>query len=404
VNERDGVGCDVVAISQPLPKRRPVIAALLLVAVIATGLGTLLLADGQMAVASVLAAFVAFAFLTQRTSMGRDLVEAAGSSPATLDAAAVVAAAALLLFFRADDYVLLMIATVAFFATACLGLTLQMAFAGIANFAAGAFFAVGSYTAALLMTHTAIPDLAVLALAGAAAGIAGLVVLLPVLRTRGHYVALVTIGFAVLLRTFLEVNDVLGGTQGLKIRSFTILGLAFNDLHELAGSDVSFYLAYALMALLMLGVAKVFIRRVENSWLGVVFDIVRSDELAASVFGIATARWKALAFVLGNVLIGIAGAGYGVMNGFVNPSSASLQQSLLMISVVVLGGIGSFWGVVAGATIILVVPEKLQAIQEYRLALFSALVLVVLLFRPSGILPRRMRVLSRFASKGARHA
>ena len=378
------------------------LSGLLLVAVFAAGAVLLLLANSQVAVGGILIAIGALIVLVQTTSVGIAATAAARSAPVVVDVAALLAALAVIVVFRDDNYALLMMATVGFFATACLGLTLQMAFAGIANFAGGAFFAIGAYTAALLMANTGLPDLLVLGAAGTVAGFTGLLVLLPVLRTRGHYAALVTIGFGVLLRTFLEVNDGLGGTQGLKIRGFTIFGLSFNDLNAVGGFDLSFYLAYAIMALVMLCLAKVLIDRIEASWLGIAIDTVRSDELVASVFGCATARWKALAFLLGNVLIGIAGAGYAIMNSFVNPSSASLEQSLLMISIVVLGGLGNVWGVIAGATIILVVPEKLQSIQEYRLAIFSALVLAVLLFRPAGILPRRMRVLARL--RGAGHA
>ncbi len=382
--------------------RHPRLVAVMLVGVVAGGLVLLLAAESQLAVGAVVLALAALIVVTQRTRIGEGVLTATRSAPGTVDLAVAMAVLALVAVFHADDYALLMIATVGFFATACLGLTLQAAFTGVANFAAGAFFAIGAYTAALLMTHTGIPHLLVLATAGATAGIAGLVVLLPVLRTRGHYAALVTIGFGVLLRIFLEVNDTLGGTQGLKIPGFTIAGLSLNDLRDVAGVEVSFYLSYALMALALLGSAAILLRWTENSWIGVALDTVRADELAASVSGLAIGRWKALAFVGGNALIGVAGAGYGIMNGFVNPGSASLEQSLLMISIVVLGGLGNLWGVVAGTTIILVVPEKLQSIQEYRLAIFSALVLAILLFGPAGILPRRLRLLSRFQSRGGR--
>ncbi len=376
--------------------RHPRCAAVALVLLVAGGIVLLLDAEGQGAVLISLAGFGALAFVTQGTRTGAAFVAAARTAPRTLDAAALVAALSLVVIFREDDYTVLMIATVGFFAMACLGLNIQMAFAGVVNFAAGAFFAVGAYTAAILMARTALPHILVLVAAGATAGMAGLVVLLPVLRTRGHYAALVTIAFGVLPRSFLEVNDSLGGTRGLKIPSFSIFGLSLNGVREIAGFDVSFYVSYALMAVAAVSVLACLVRRLENSWIGIALDLVRSDETVAAVFGIGIARWKATAFVLGNGLIGVAGAGYGIMNGFVSPNSASFEASLLVISIVVLGGLGSLWGVVAGATIILVVPEKLQSIQEYRLAIFSALVLVVLLFRPAGILPRQRRDLSRF--------
>jgi ABC-type branched-subunit amino acid transport system permease subunit len=99
------------------------------------------------------------------------------------------------------------------------------------------------------------------------------------------------------------------------------------------------------------------------------------------------------------MLIGVAGATYGMMNGFVNPLSAGFAESLLMISIIVLGGLGNLWGAVAASVVILVIPEKLQAIQEYRLLIFAILVILILRFRPKGLLPRPLRNLSRFSSR-----
>jgi ABC-type branched-subunit amino acid transport system permease subunit len=160
---------------------------------------------------------------------------------------------------------------------------------------------------------------------------------------------------------------------------------------------VSFYVPYAALAILVLAAAFALIRRLECSWIGVALDAVRSDETVASVFGLSIGRWKIVAFVLGNAIIGVAGAVYGMMNGFVNPNGSGLGESLLMLSIVVLGGVGNLWGSVVAAVVILVIPEKLHAIQEFRLLLFALLVLAILLFRPSGIMPRPIRDLSRFA-------
>jgi ABC-type branched-subunit amino acid transport system permease subunit len=110
-----------------------------------------------------------------------------------------------------------------------------------------------------------------------------------------------------------------------------------------------------------------------------------------------------VAFLIGNAVIGIAGAVYGMMNGFVTPNGSGLGDSLLMLSIIVLGGLGNFWGAVVAAMVILVIPEKLQAIQEFRLLIFALLVLGILLFRPSGILPRPIRDLSHFIGRSGVH-
>ncbi|NMN58734.1 ABC-type branched-subunit amino acid transport system permease subunit [Xanthobacter sp. SG618] len=371
------------------------------VALLFAGGGFLLHAEQQGQVIALLAAFVGVFALAEKVPVGRRIVGLCRAHPGTVNLTAALSTLAIAAALREEHYTLLMMATVALFATAAAGLTLQMAFAGVPNFAGAAFFAVGAYVAALL-GHTGIPHLLVLLIAGLAAAVLGLVLLLPVLRTRGHYAALVTIAFGLLLRAFLEVNDVLGGPQGMKVKSFSLFGLDFSRVTEIGPYDVSFYLPYALASCALFALAFFLVRRLETSFVGVALDAVRSDEVAASVFGLSIARWKATAFLLGNAMIGVAGALYGMMNGFVNPNSANFGDSLIMLSILVLGGLGNLWGAVVAAVVILVIPEKLQAIQEFRLVIFALLVIAILRFRPSGLMPRAVRDFSALVKGGSR--
>lgn len=371
------------------------------VALLFAGGGFLLHAEQQGQVIALLAAFVAAFALAEKVPVGRRIVGLCRAHPGTVNLTAALSILAIAAALREEHYTLLMMATVALFATAAAGLTLQMAFAGVPNFAGAAFFAVGAYVAALL-GHTGIPHLLVLLIAGLAAAVLGLVLLLPVLRTRGHYAALVTIAFGLLLRAFLEVNDVLGGPQGMKVKSFSLFGLDFSRVTEIGPYDVSFYLPYALASCALFALAFFLVRRLETSFVGVALDAVRSDEVAASVFGLSIARWKATAFLLGNAMIGVAGALYGMMNGFVNPNCANFGDSLIMLSILVLGGLGNLWGAVVAAVVILVIPEKLQAIQEFRLIIFALLVIAILRFRPSGLMPRAVRDFSALVKGGPR--
>jgi ABC-type branched-subunit amino acid transport system permease subunit len=215
---------------------------------------------------------------------------------------------------------------------------------------------------------------------------------LPVLRTRGHYAAVVTIAFALLFKTFLEVNDVLGGPQGLQVRSMRLFGWTLNDNITIGeGITLSFYVSYFLLSLFLLVLAFALVRRIDRSWIGLNLDALRLDETAASCFGLNIVRWKIVAFVLGNFLIGIAGTLHGMVGGFVQPNNYTFADSLILVSILLLGGIGSSWGVVVATIIVVIVPEKLQVIQEYRFLLFAGLVIMVLLFRPEGLLPRPLR-------------
>jgi ABC-type branched-subunit amino acid transport system permease subunit len=309
----------------------------------------------------------------------------------TLGAGALLAALAVVAVFHEDHFVLLMLCTVLLFTVATLGLNIQFGYAGVLNFAGASFFGIGAYTAAVLNQHTAVPHLVVLLAGGLMAALIGSVLLLPVLRTRGHYAAVVTIAFALLFKTFLEVNDVLGGPQGLQVKSMQLFGWTLNDNVSIGGVTLSFYVSYAILSLLLLAAAFLLVQRVERSWIGLNLDALRLDETAAACFGINILRWKITAFLLGNVLIGLAGALHGMVGGFVQPNNYTFADSLILVAILLLGGIGNPWGVALATVIVVIVPEKLQVIQEYRFMLYAAMVVAVLLFRPDGLLPRPLR-------------
>jgi ABC-type branched-subunit amino acid transport system permease subunit len=303
---------------------------------------------------------------------------------------AIVALLAIAAWFHEDHFVLLLVVTVLLTTVATLGLNIQFGYAGVLNFAGASFFGIGAYTSAVLNT-TAVPHLLVPLIGGVLAALIGSILLLPVLRTRGHYAALITIAFALLFKTFLEVNDVLGGPQGMQVKGMTLFGWSFNDNIEIGGITLSFYMSYFVLSLALLVVAFVLVRRLERSWIGLNLDALRLDETAAACFGLDITRWKIIAFLIGNTLIGIAGALFGMVGGFVSPNNYTFADSLILVSILLLGGIGNPWGLVVATFIVVVVPEKLQTIQEYRFLLYAVMVICVLLFRPEGLLPRPVR-------------
>lgn len=293
--------------------------------------------------------------------------------------------------FYDQHFPLLMLASVLLYIVVCLGLNIQFGYAGVVNFAGAAFFGIGCYTSAVLANHTPLPHLVVVLVGGVMAAGIGSLLILPVLRTYGHYAALITIAFGILFRVFLEVNDALGGPQGIKVPGMEILGWKLNDGLQFGEIEISFYANYVLLALAMAAIAFTLVRRLERSWIGLALDAVRLDETACAAFGIDVARWKITAFTLGNFLAGLAGSVYAMMTGFVAPNSFTFGDSLILVSIVILGGIGNPWGLSVAAAIVLMLPEKLQFIQEYRLLLYAALVILILLFKPGGLMPRQVR-------------
>src|SRR6185369_2833075 len=219
------------------PKSRasvwPGIAALVLATVYAIAL---LAVETQQFIMGLLAlaivAVMAANWLGLLASVGRSFADREN----VLGVLAILAAFTVAAFFREDHFVLLLIVTVLLYTVATLGLNIQFGYAGVLNFAGASFFGIGAYTSAVLNAHTAVPHLLVLLIAA----LIGSLLLLPVLRTRGHYAALVTIAFALLLKTFLEVNDVLGGPQGLQVTGMRILGWSFNDNIAIRGIELSF--------------------------------------------------------------------------------------------------------------------------------------------------------------------
>ena len=367
------------------------LAALALVAIATAGGAALLWVDSDRAILLLLLAIAAAAFAAGRIRVLTPLMQQALEYRRTLGAGAFLGVLLVCFLFREDHFSLFLIGRVLLITLACLGLHLEFGAAGVVNFASAAFFGVGGYTAAVLSTHTGIPHLLVLFSGGCAAALIGSVLLLPLLRTRGHYAALITIAFGLLFRTFVEVNDSLGGPQGLKLGGFKILGLEFND--ELVAGPIhgSFYVNYVLLASVLAALAFVLVQRLESSWLGLALDAIRLDEVAAASFGFEVARWKILAFTLGNFLIGVAGALSAFMVGFLAPNNFTFPESLTLVSIVLLGGIGNAWGLAVAAFLVVLLPEKLQILQEYRYLLYAGLVILILRFRPAGLTPRPMR-------------
>lgn len=356
-------------------------------------------AESQIAIGVLIVVALALVMIGKKLGTTQQIEQAAASRPGLARIWTVVGLLALVAAFYDSHFVLMMICAVLLYSTACMGLTLQFGFAGVANFAGAAFFGIGSYTTAVLATHTGLPQLANIAISGVVAAIIGSVLILPVLRTRGHYAALVTIAFGILFKTFIEVNDVLGGPQGLQVPGMQLFGHAFNEGFTLFGIEFSFYVSYVLLSLVICASAFVLIKALERSWVGLSMDVVRTDETAAATFGLHIARWKVIAFTMGNLFAGIAGSVYGMMVGFIAPNNFTFSDSLLMLSIVILGGLGNPVGLIPAAIIVLMLPEKLQFIQEYRVLLYAALVIAILLFRPDGLLPRKTRLF--FSRKGA---
>jgi ABC-type branched-subunit amino acid transport system permease subunit len=366
----------------------PVLAGVLL----CTGmLAAIVAVEDQRVIVAMLVAFAAIWVAARRWGAIAALERSAEQHPHAVGGGTLFAALIGIAILHEDNFGLLMIATVLLYTSCCIGLTIQLGYAGVSNFGAAGFVGTGAYTVAVLNWMPWLPDILALIGGGIAAVLVGSLLLLPVLRTRGHYAALTTLAFGIMFGVFLDATPIVGGPQGLKLSGVTLFGWDFSSDIRLGSFVISFYANYVLLALAIFAFAIFVASRLDRSWLGIWLDTVRLDEVASAVFGVNTGSWKILAFTAGNFLAGLAGAAYAKMLGFIAPNNFTLADSLMLVSAVILGGIGNRWGALPATAILVLLPEKLQFIQEYRLLLFAMLVVIILMASPEGLVPRRTR-------------
>ncbi len=360
----------------------------------------LMRAESEILIGVLVLLFAAVWCLSERFGLSEAFATGVKENRAYSNALFVAGLIGIAAYIHGDHFNLLMLVTVMVYVVSCIGLNIQFGYTGLLNFAGAAFFGAGGYTAAVLTINTEIPHLFILLSGGLVAVLIGFLIMLPVLRTRGHYAAVVTIAFSLLFRTLVEVNQALGGAQGAPVAGLNLFGWDFNSNIETGGIEVSFYMNYFVLALVFVVIAILISRAIEKSWIGLNLDTVRLDETAAACFGLSITRWKVTAFSIGNFMLGVMGAFFASMLGFIAPNNFTFGDSLIMLSIILLGGIGSIPGIILAAAIIIVLPEKLQAIQEYRFLIFAMGVILVLLFRPNGLIHRRTRVFRKPSEPG----
>ncbi len=296
-----------------------------------------------------------------------------------------------------------------------LGLNIVVGFAGLLDLGYIAFYAVGAYVYALLASpHFDIhwPFWAILPLGAAVAALFGVLIGAPTLKLRGDYLAIVTLGFGEIVRIFLnnlsQPVNITNGPQGIaRIDPFRLGGVDFSKSESFLGlvfsGPIKYY--YLLLAVLL---AVIFVNvRLQNSRIGRAWEAVREDEIAARATGIDTTRLKLLAFAMGASFGGVAGGMFSAIQGFVSPESFVLVESIMVVSMVVLGGMGNIWGVILGALLLSFVPEILRFTVEpaqkqlfgrtiiepevVRMLIFGFALVLVMALRPGGLWPSAVR-------------
>ncbi|WP_447651194.1 branched-chain amino acid ABC transporter ATP-binding protein/permease [Pseudomonas abietaniphila] len=287
---------------------------------------------------------------------------------------AVLALFSVAAVFFLDSYSLLVFTLCALAAVVGVGLNVLIGLSGQISFGHIAFYAIGAYISAL-MTLAGMPLWLAVPAAGVVAGAVGALLAIPALRVTGPYLAMITIAFSfVVHHSLIEWRDVTGGSNGL-------MGI---PLPEFATMDPSILLALIAAALMVAALA--FYQRLHHSGWGKAMRAVKASEIAARSLGFNPVVSKTLAFALSALLTGLAGALLSPLLMFINPESFPFSQSILFVLAVIVGGSGMLFGPVLGALLIVLVPELLSDFAEYRLLIFSVLLLVVLWIAPNGLL------------------
>lgn len=296
-----------------------------------------------------------------------------------------------------------------------LGLNIVVGFAGLLDLGYIAFYAVGAYAYALLASpHFGLhlPFWVILPIGAAVAALFGVLLGAPTLKLRGDYLAIVTLGFGEIVRIFLnnlsQPVNITRGPQGIAgIDPVRIGGIDFSRSDSvfglvLIGPIKYYYLLLAVMlAIVVIGV------RLQNSRIGRAWEAIREDETAARAMGIDTTALKLLAFAMGASFGGVAGGMFAAIQGFISPESFVLVESVMVVAMVVLGGMGNIPGVILGAVLLAFVPELLRWTVEpaqralfgrmlvdpevIRMLIFGLALVLVMLFRPAGLLPSAVR-------------
>jgi branched-chain amino acid transport system permease protein len=263
-----------------------------------------------------------------------------------------------------------------------LGLNIVVGLAGLLDLGYVAFYAVGAYGYALLNHHFGLGFWVCLPLSAILSAGFGILLGFPVLRLRGDYLAIVTLGFGEIIRLILE------NWNAFSLGPSGIAGISkpwFFGLH-LTPQEANIYMYYITIALVILTIFVV--GRLGNSRIGRAWIALREDEIACEAMGIDKTRAKLTAFALGATWAGIGGCLFAAKTGFINPASFTFMESAIILSIVVLGGMGSIRGVILAAFILILLPEYLRAFSELRMLIFGASMVLMMIFRPQGIIGR----------------
>lgn len=304
----------------------------------------------------------------------------------------IILAAVILILpvFLQNSFHFEMATQIGIFAATVVGLNLLVGYAGQISLGHAGFFGMGAYISAILTTNYGWPSLLVIFLAAALVGLIAWLVGRPILKLKGHYLSMATLAVGFIIAIIINnENWLTGGPDGMPVASLNLLGLELSTFNEYSifgltfGGDVAWYFFIGLMLLL----AVWFAQNIIDSPIGRALRSVHGSEVAASVVGVDTAKYKSLVFVVSAIYASVMGSLYAHFSGFITPHLASFDQSIILITMVVLGGMASTFGVIVGALVLTLLPQLLADFQEFEMLLFGLILMLTMIFMPKGLVP-----------------
>ena len=281
------------------------------------------------------------------------------------------------------------------FVLVALGLNVVVGLAGLLDLGYVGFYAVGAYVVGVLTSqHASLPWIVALPIAVVVSMLVGVILGTPTLRLRGDYLAIVTLGFGEIIRISAKNLDWLGASRGISDigKPPSIGPLKFGVIDPKP---------YYWLGLTLVFLVVFCLYRLEESRVGRAWTAIREDEDAAELMGVNTFKFKLWAFAIGAAVGGLAGAHYAGKVGFISPDNFPLQLSILFLAAVVLGGSGNMYGAILGGIMVAWLPERFRNFTDKRVLVFGIALVLVMVFRPEGLLPRRVRTKTPMRSSSA---
>ena len=296
-------------------------------------------------------------------------------------------------FFSKSPYLIHICIMSCLYIIMAIGLNFCLGSANMSHFAASAFFGMGAYSSALLSIHLHTGFWVNIFVASALAGIFGALLAIPIIKTKTYYLALISMAFGLIFFQFITTVKFTGGPAGLSgVPRPSLFGYDFMKGPTVLGMALPFQTNYFYVIIVFTILIFILARRVMKSWMGLTLNYIREDEIATSCQGITVSFPKIFAFALNAILAGFAGTFYAHYITYVGPPDADIMISVVLVIIVILGGMDNLSGIAFSAALLTILPEKFRAFQDYRLLIYGIIVLLMLLFRPSGLFPKKLRV------------